>query len=79
MPFRRQRTAIDQLKAKDDGSYKGRKPSYTRKQLEQVLDLDGKGTSISKIAKSSGLSRQTIYRIKEDPAAAEKALAMWGV
>lgn len=74
-----QQAAIDQLKARDDGSYKGRKPSYTRKQLEQVLDLNGKGTSISEIAKSSGLSRQTVYRIKEDPAAAEKALAMWGV
>jgi DNA invertase Pin-like site-specific DNA recombinase len=72
-----QRAAIAQLKAKDDGSYKGRKPSYTRDQFAQVVHMDGKGASVSEIAKTTGLSRQTVYRIKEDPAAAEKALALW--
>lgn len=28
--------------------------------------------------KATSLSRQTIYRIKDDPAAAEAALATWG-
>ncbi len=70
-----QRAAIAQLKAKDDGSYKGRKPSYTREQFSQVVELDGKGASVSEIAKTTGLSRQSIYRIKGDPAAAEKAVA----
>jgi len=37
----------------------------------------GKGASA--IAKVSGLTRQTILRIKEDPAAAERALAIWGM
>jgi hypothetical protein len=34
--------------------------------------------NIADIAKSTGLSRQTIYRIKDNPAAAEVALATWG-
>ncbi|WP_085857732.1 recombinase family protein [Rhizobium sp. TAL182] len=71
-----QRAAIDQLKAKHDGSYKGRKPSYTRDQFSQVVNMAG--ASVSEIAKTTGLSRQTVYRIKEDPAAAEKALYLWG-
>jgi putative DNA-invertase from lambdoid prophage Rac len=33
---------------------------------------------ISVIAKTADLSRQTIYRIEQDPAAAEAVLAMWG-
>lgn len=74
-----QRAAIAQLKAKDDGSYKGRKPSYTRNEFAQVVDMDGNGASVSEIAKTTGQSRQTVCRIKEDPAAAEKALALWGV
>jgi hypothetical protein len=33
---------------------------------------------IDQIAKESSVSRQTIYRIKDDPAGAEAALAAWG-
>jgi DNA invertase Pin-like site-specific DNA recombinase len=33
---------------------------------------------IAQIAKDTGLTRQTVYRIKEDPAGAEAALAAWG-
>jgi DNA-binding phage protein len=34
---------------------------------------------IAQIAKGTGLTRQTVYRIKDDPAAAEAALAAWGL
>ena len=34
---------------------------------------------IASIAKETGLSRQTVYRIKDDPAGAEAALAAWGM
>jgi putative DNA-invertase from lambdoid prophage Rac len=34
---------------------------------------------IACIAKETGLSRQTIYRIKDDPASAEAVLAAWGL
>ncbi len=65
-------------KEKDTEAYKGRKPSYTREQLQLVTDMLTLGSGISDTAKLTGVSRQTVYRIKEDPAAAEKALAVWG-
>jgi len=64
--------------AKASGSrYLGRKPSYSRAQLEAVTGLLRLGKGASEIARESGLSRQAILRIKADPAGAEKALAVW--
>lgn len=74
-----QKAGIANSKAKEDDAYRGRKPSYNRPQVEQVTDLLGKNEAVTEIAKLTGLSRQTVYRIKEEPAAAEKALAMWGL
>ena len=65
-----QRAGIEHAKARDD-AYRGRKPSFTRKQLDQVRDMLRIGTSISTIAKTAGLSRQAIYRLKDNPAWAE--------
>ena len=62
-----QRAGIEHAKARDD-AYRGRKPSFTREQLDQVRDMLTTGTSISTIAKTTGLSRQAIYRLKDDPA-----------
>jgi putative DNA-invertase from lambdoid prophage Rac len=40
----------------------------------------GKGTSsIVEIARATGVKRPTVYRLKDDPAAAEAALAAWGL
>lgn len=65
--------------AKEGGvAYRGRKPSYTRQQYQSVQDMLSKGNGISMIAKETGLTRQTIYRLKDTPAEAEKALAAWG-
>lgn len=62
--------------ARDDAkTYRGRKPSFTREQLTMVRDMAGKG--VSAIAKETGLSRQTVYRLNEDPAAAEASLTVW--
>jgi DNA invertase Pin-like site-specific DNA recombinase len=72
-----QRAGIEHAKAKGDG-YRGRKPSFTRAQLEIVQNMLGKDANIVQIAKATNLSRQTVYRIKDDPAAAEASLAMWG-
>jgi putative DNA-invertase from lambdoid prophage Rac len=71
-----QRAGIEHAKARDD-AYRGRKPSFTRKQLDQVRDMLRIGTSISTIAKTAGLSRQAIYRLKDNPAWAEGVLATW--
>lgn len=62
-----------------EGRYLGRKPSYSRAELTAVLDKLGLGKGASEIAKATGLSRQAVYRIKDDPAGAEKALAAWGM
>jgi len=71
-----QRAGIALAREKGYG-YKGRKPSYTREQVEAVQDLLSKNTGISTIAKETGLSRQTIYRIKDDAVTAQAALAKW--
>jgi putative DNA-invertase from lambdoid prophage Rac len=42
-----------------------------------VQNMLGQNVNIVEIAKAACLSRQTIYRIKDDPAAAEAALAIW--
>lgn len=66
--------------AKQDGTkYRGKKPSYDRKALGVVLDMLSSGAGASEIAKSTALTRQTILRIKSDPAKAEAALAKWGM
>ena len=71
-----QRAGIEHAKASGEG-YRGRKPSYSREQLATVQDMLGQSANILAIAKAANLSRQTIYRIKDDPAAAEAALATW--
>jgi len=74
-----QRAGIDHAKAIGDGRYKGRKPSYTRDQYVAARDMLSQEAPISVIAKETGLTRQTIYRIKDEPVAAEAALAAWGL
>ena len=63
----------------DDRKYPGRKPSYNRDTFDVVRDLLTKCTGASEIARTTGLSRQAILRIREDPASAETALARWGM
>ena len=57
--------------------YLGRKPSFTREQLNAVCDALGLGMGPVAIAKQAGVSRQTVDRIRKDPAASERALEAW--
>lgn len=59
--------------------YKGRKPSFSYEQLTLVLDRLAQNAGVSAIAKATGLSRQTIYRIIDDPTAARASLVEWGI
>lgn len=59
------------------GAYKGRKPTYNAPKVHEVLERLAGGQSPSSIAKAVRISRQAVYRIKNDPAGAEKALAVW--
>jgi putative DNA-invertase from lambdoid prophage Rac len=75
-----QRAGIEHARAKDGAVYLGRKPSYTRQQFASVRHMLGHdAVGVARIAKETGLSRQTVYRIKDDPAGAEAALAAWGM
>ena len=65
--------------AKERGVYRGRKPSYSREQMSRVVEMLAAGQSPAGIARTAGVSRQTVYRIKEDPGAAERALRAWEV
>src|SRR5215471_18326886 len=56
-----QRAGIDHARATAANTkYRGRKPSYTRGQLDDVLALLSKETGTTAIAKATGLSRQTV-------------------
>lgn len=72
-----QRAGIEHAKVKSPEAYLGRKPSYTREQLELVTTLLARETNTSAIAREAGLSRQTVLRIKDNPADAEGVLARW--
>ncbi len=73
-----QAAGIEYAKARDDKPYRGRKPSFSRAQMGAVMDMVGQGEAVSIIAKATGLTRQTVYRIKDNPAGAEAALQEWG-
>jgi putative DNA-invertase from lambdoid prophage Rac len=74
-----QKAGIANAKEKDGQAYRGRKPSFTRQQLDIVTDLISKGAGATEAARQAGVSRQTVNRIKSSPADAEKALAVWGM
>jgi putative DNA-invertase from lambdoid prophage Rac len=71
-----QRAGIAHAKANGE-IYLGRKPSYDRKQFETVCDMLDARRTIADIVRETGLSRQAIYRIQEDPTKASYALASW--
>lgn len=57
--------------------YRGRKPSFDRAQLEAARVMLAQNAGVSEIAKVTGLSRQTVYRIQADPQGQVEALANW--
>lgn len=73
-----QRAGIAAAKG-DETKYRGKKPSYSRGQLEKVLELRGVGVGASVISRETGLTRQTVLRITTNPDSAEAALLRWGL
>jgi len=61
----------------DGGKYRGRKPSFDWAKYSSVRTLLEQGAGIAAIAKATGLSRQTIYRIQQDPERQAAALIAW--
>jgi putative DNA-invertase from lambdoid prophage Rac len=72
-----QRAGIAHARAASDGRYAGRKPSYSRAQVETVDVMLGASATIADIATATGLSRQTIGRIRADRSHAEAVLRAW--
>jgi putative DNA-invertase from lambdoid prophage Rac len=74
-----QKAGIAHARAEEDHLYRGRKPQFSRRQFEAVRDLLAQEASITSIATTTGLSRQAVYRIKNDPAWAVSALERWNL
>jgi len=72
-----QREAIATTRMNEPEKYRGRKPSFTRQQLDTMRDMLAAGAGASAIAKATGMTRPTVQRLREDLAAAEAVLARW--
>ncbi len=72
-----QKAGIEHARETDGASYRGRKPDFTRKQFDTVRDMLGKGETAAAVVIATGLSRQSVYRLRDDPARAERILATW--
>jgi DNA invertase Pin-like site-specific DNA recombinase len=71
-----QRAGIDANRG-DAHKYRGKKPSYDRKAFETVVEMIELGQGASAISKATGLTRQTVLRIRDDRGSAEVALSNW--
>ena len=73
-----QKAGIAHAQEHDDGTkYRGRKPTFDWQQFSLVREMLNQGIAISAIAKTTGLKRQSIYRIKSDPQRQLSALRSW--
>jgi putative DNA-invertase from lambdoid prophage Rac len=73
-----QRAGIVYAQANDDGTkFRGRKPTFTWETFTAVQQLLAQGLGVAEIAKTTGLKRQTIYRIQKEPGRQAAALAAW--
>jgi putative DNA-invertase from lambdoid prophage Rac len=73
-----QKVGIAHARENDNGTkYRGRKPTFTREQFVLVGELLSQGISVSAIAKTTGLKRQSVYRIQSDPERQRSALRAW--
>lgn len=59
--------------------YRGRKPSFTREQLDTMRDMLAQGAGASAIAKATGLTRPTVQRLRDNMAGAEAVLVKWQI
>ena len=74
-----QRAGIAHHKATSPEKFKGRKPTFDRKSFEEVMAMLDAGHGHSTIAKETGVNRNAVIRISQDPAKADAALAKWGL
>ncbi|MGX9354991.1 recombinase family protein [Roseobacteraceae bacterium S113] len=68
-----------ELAKKKGGRFRGRKPSYDRKTFDLAVELTKLGGGPSTVARETGLSRQAVIRIRENPSRAKAALKKWNL
>jgi putative DNA-invertase from lambdoid prophage Rac len=74
-----QKAGIAHARESGDGRYLGRKPTFDAEKLQRAHELLSMGTAPASIARELGLSRATVYRIKDDPTKAAAAVESWGI
>ncbi|AZV77698.1 recombinase family protein [Parasedimentitalea marina] len=74
-----QRAGIEHHKATSPEKFKGRKPTFDRASFEGVQAMLNAGIGHSAIAKATGVNRNAVIRIAQDPTKAEAALVKWGM
>lgn len=62
---------------KGDLAYRGRRPSYDRAQLDRIVTMLATGAGTTDISRETGVSRQTVLRVKADQPWAYAALDRW--
>lgn len=72
-----QKAGIAHHKKASPERYLGRKPSYSREQLDMMQDMLSQGAGASAIAKATGLTRPTVQRLRDDLPGAEAVLVRW--
>jgi putative DNA-invertase from lambdoid prophage Rac len=73
-----QKAGIEHARSNDDGTkYRGRKPTFTCEQFVRVRELLNQGVGLSAIAKTVGVKRQSVYRIRSEPEKQMAALQAW--
>lgn len=73
-----QRAGIDAAK-QNPQKYLGRKPSFSRDQVEQITGMFSQGLSAAEIARSVGVNRHVVMRVRNSPSSVETALLRWGM
>jgi putative DNA-invertase from lambdoid prophage Rac len=72
-----QKAGIAHARESDPNAYRGKRPMFTREKLNTVLDLASQGHTNAYIARETKLLRSTVFKLRNDPAAAERVLAKW--
>jgi hypothetical protein len=73
------KAGIAHAKAAEPHSYRGRKPSFDRAQLDIIRDLLAQTPARPPSRWRRVCRGKVVYRVRDDPARAEAMLAEWGV
>lgn len=65
--------------AKEKNAYRGRKPAYTRRNIDDTLRLIGEGVPQAEVARRLNLSRAMVIRMSREPERMKKALDDWSI